>query len=104
MLWNIGDQSRWVRPCHWDTTAGMSQLTFILQGTLGGDRTFPIPLVKKSLGKGLKSTCPFLHPPQHREDAMLEDWGGWVPSAVWLLRVSPSSPGQQSPCATPVLP
>lgn len=52
MLWNVGDRSRWIHPCHWGTTAGMSQLALILQGTLVG--TGP---------QGVKSTCPFLHPP-----------------------------------------
>lgn len=43
----------------------------------------------------MKSTCPFLHPPHPREDAVLEDLGrecrqgwSWDPSVTRLLRVS----------------
>lgn len=46
MLQSAGDRSRWIHPCHWEATAGMSQLTFILQGTLSGDRTPPPRLGK----------------------------------------------------------
>lgn len=51
MLRNAGGWSRWMHPCHWDATAGMSQLTLILQGTLGGDRIPPRLWRRKPLGK-----------------------------------------------------
>lgn len=64
-------------------------------GDPGWGQDPPTPLAKEALGKGVKSTCRFLHPPHLREDAVPEGLGrvcgqglGWDPSVTRLLRVS----------------